>query len=178
MATKIFYNDNRIIIDGHADTPQECQAITAMCDEMANSENFKTIVYEQGHAVFEQISGGDSSLFLELPNSCKCDLTEYLKSEEAKGIYLTQTNAASIYATKTHLTDAINELLSMIGDDDQYRPPLQEQIDDLTSTVNAIRDSFAQDLGGLFENFLALESKATKTLPYTAEELVAKLESI
>lgn len=63
MATKIFYNDNRIIIDGHADSAEECKAITAMCDELANSENFKTIVYEKGHAVFEQISGGEGEMF-------------------------------------------------------------------------------------------------------------------
>ena len=63
MATKIFYNQNRIIIDGHAETAEECRAITAMCDSMANNENFKTIIYEEGHAVFEQVSGGDSMMF-------------------------------------------------------------------------------------------------------------------
>ena len=63
MATKIFYNEKRIIIDGHADSAEECQAITAMCDSMANNENFKTIVYEEGHAVFEQVSGGESEMF-------------------------------------------------------------------------------------------------------------------
>lgn len=61
--TKILFNGNRIIFDGHADTAEECRAITAMCDSMANNENFKTIVYEEGHAVFEQVSGGESELF-------------------------------------------------------------------------------------------------------------------
>ena len=61
--TKILFNENRIIIDGHADTAEECRAITAMCDSMANNENFKTIIYEEGHAVFEQVSGGESELF-------------------------------------------------------------------------------------------------------------------
>lgn len=66
MATKIFYNDNRIIIDGHADSAEECKAITAMCDSMANDENFKTIVYESGHAVFERVSGGESLKFIQI----------------------------------------------------------------------------------------------------------------
>ena len=63
MATKILYNGNRIIIDGHADTAEECQAITAMCDSMLQSDDFETIVYEKGHAVFERVRGGESKMF-------------------------------------------------------------------------------------------------------------------
>lgn len=79
MSTKIFYNDNRIIIDGHADTPTECQAITAMCDEMVNSENFKTIVYEKGHAVFERIGGGDAMMFEAIQIQLN-ELSAYVKT--------------------------------------------------------------------------------------------------
>ena len=64
--TKIFYNGNRIIIAGHADTAEECRAITAMCDSMAASEDFKTIAYESGHAEFERVSGGESAMFSDL----------------------------------------------------------------------------------------------------------------
>lgn len=171
MATKIFYSDNRIIIDGHADTEQECRAITAMCDEMANSENFKTIVYEEGHAVFEQVSGGESEMFLQGIQQCKCNLDEYLKSAEAKGIYLTQTDAASIYATKTLLNDAINELQSAIGSVD---PSTSGSIAQQIGTINA---SILQ----LQNAVTALENKESETLPYTADELVAllvKLENL
>lgn len=118
MATKIFYNDNRIIIDGHADTPQECQAITAMCDSLANDENFKTIVYEKGHAVFERVSGGDAMMFEALQVQLN-ELSAYVK---------TLPTPAQFTALKDRVT--------------------------------------------------ALENKLTKTLPFTADELIAKLESI
>lgn len=106
MATKIFYNDHRIIIDGHADTAEECKAITAMCDSMANNENFKTIVYENGHAVFEKVSGGEKMMFEALQTqlnelsayvktikSCTCDLEKDLAP------YLTKDEASKTYAT-------------------------------------------------------------------------------
>ena len=66
MATKIFYNGNRIIIDGHADTADECRTLTAMCDSMILSDDFETVVYEKGHAVFERVRGGESKMFDDL----------------------------------------------------------------------------------------------------------------
>lgn len=53
--TKIKLLDDRIIFDGHAETKQECETITLMCDNLAKSENFKTIKYESGYAEFEKI---------------------------------------------------------------------------------------------------------------------------
>lgn len=125
MATKIFYNDNRIIIDGHADTAEECKAITAMCDEMANSENFKTIIYEKGHAVFERIDGGDAMMFDALQNQLN-DLSQYVK---------TLPTSAQFTALSTQVTE-------------------------------------------LEERLAALEGKTEYTLPYTASELVEKLNAL
>lgn len=186
MATKIFYNDNRIIIDGHADTAQECQAITAMCDELANSENFKTIIYENGHAVFERVSGGENEVFLVGIQQCECKLDEYLKSAEAKGIYLSQTDAASIYASKTLLNDKIDELKHMIGTiDPSIEGSLKQQLNTLNTTVENIRSEFERSIKMLMENELilgqdleAFKAKISKPLPFTADELIAKLASI
>ena len=46
---------DRIIFDGHADTAKECETITLMCDELARSEEFRTIEYRRGYAEFEKV---------------------------------------------------------------------------------------------------------------------------
>ena len=53
--TKIKMLNDRIIFDGHADTRQECETITLMCDNLAKSKDFKTIRYESGYAEFEKV---------------------------------------------------------------------------------------------------------------------------
>ena len=51
----IQYLKDRIIIDGHADTKQECETITLLCDNLAKSKDFKTVRYESGYAEFEKV---------------------------------------------------------------------------------------------------------------------------
>lgn len=53
--TKIKMLNDRIIFDGHADTRQECETITLMCDNLAKSKDFKTVRYESGYAEFEKV---------------------------------------------------------------------------------------------------------------------------
>lgn len=53
--TKIKILNDRIIFDGHADTRQECETITLMCDNLSKSKDFKTIRYESGYAEFEKV---------------------------------------------------------------------------------------------------------------------------
>ena len=63
MATKILFNGNRIIFDGHADTAEDCKFVTALCDALNASEAFNTIKYESGYAEFEYIGNGESVMF-------------------------------------------------------------------------------------------------------------------
>lgn len=51
--TDIKFIDNKIIFDGHADTIEECTTITALCDTLRDSKDFKTIEYGKGYAEFE-----------------------------------------------------------------------------------------------------------------------------
>ena len=53
--TKIKMLNDRIIFDGHADSRQECETITLMCDNLAKSKDFKTVHYESGYAEFEKV---------------------------------------------------------------------------------------------------------------------------
>ena len=64
--TKIKMLNNRIIFDGHADSRQECETITLMCDNLAKSKDFKTIRYESGYAEFEKV-GKTEELKFALP---------------------------------------------------------------------------------------------------------------
>lgn len=53
--TDIKFLKDRIIIDGHADTKQECETITLLCNNLAKSKDFKTVRYESGYAEFEKV---------------------------------------------------------------------------------------------------------------------------
>lgn len=53
--TKIKNLADRVIFDGHAETREECETITLLCDSLTNSPNFKTICYESGYAEFEKV---------------------------------------------------------------------------------------------------------------------------
>lgn len=165
MSTKIFYNDNRIIIDGHADTPEECQAITAMCDSLAKDTNFKTIVYEKGHAVFERVSGGESMMFA----------ISAMKDYVLTSRYDAETGySAAELAAKGTINKRLNDI-------EQELSRLWGRISD---NEDVIEDIFARlatldvCLTQVESRIKALENKLTKTLPYTVDELIAKLESI
>lgn len=62
--TKIKMLNDRIIFDGHADTRQECETITLMCDNLAKSKDFKTIRYESGYAEFEKVGKTEELKFV------------------------------------------------------------------------------------------------------------------
>lgn len=53
--TNIQFLKDRIIIDGHAETRKECETITLLCDNLAKSEDFKTVRYENGYAEFVKV---------------------------------------------------------------------------------------------------------------------------
>lgn len=148
---KIFYNGNRIIVDGHAETAEECKAITAMCDSMANDENFKTIVYEEGHAVFEQVSGGDSMMFA---------MVNYMLVSDYE--YQTGYNAAELAAKgtiKARLDDLEALLYNISAEVGQYLKVSAVYSDGTVKALEAV-------------------SPAEYKLPYTAAEIEAKLANL
>ena len=158
MATKILFNGNRIIFDGHADTAEECRAITAVCDSIANNENFKTIVYEEGHAVFEQVSGGESEMFA---------MQDYVLTSR----YNDETGySAALLAAKSTIAHRLSDLelveRTLIGSSDGW--------DDLN---NNGKGSIIERLRNLEAQIATLTASQYK-LPYTASELVEKLSAL
>lgn len=71
--TKIKMLNDRIIFDGHADSRQECETITLMCDNLAKSKDFKTVRYESGYAEFEKV-GKTEELKFAPPTECSCTM--------------------------------------------------------------------------------------------------------
>ena len=61
--TKIKILADRVIFDGHAETREECETITLLCDGLANNPNFKTIRYESGYAEFEKTGKAEKLMF-------------------------------------------------------------------------------------------------------------------
>lgn len=155
MATKILFNGNRIIIDGHADTPEECKAITAMCDALNANENFKTIVYEEGHAVFEQVSGGESELF-----ATQGYVSTSRYNQEVGANY--DVNKGTV---KQRLDDLETKIAALEG------------IFPATAEVGQYLKVSAVDENGKITALEAV-SKPEYKLPYTASELAEKLGQI
>ena len=72
--TNIQFLKDRIIIDGHAETKQECETITLLCDNLAKSKDFKTVRYESGYAEFEKVGQADELKFVSAPTE-EADIT-------------------------------------------------------------------------------------------------------
>lgn len=63
--TKITTYNRGIIIDGHADTKEECETITLLCNSLAKDENFKQVAYDDGYAAFEKIGKAERLRFVK-----------------------------------------------------------------------------------------------------------------
>lgn len=61
--TKITVYNKGIIIDGHADTKEECETITLLCDSLAKDNNFKQIAYDKGYAAFKKVGKTNNLMF-------------------------------------------------------------------------------------------------------------------
>lgn len=61
--TKITTYNRGIIIDGHANTKEECETITLLCDSLAKDDNFKQVAYDKGYAAFERVGKTDNLKF-------------------------------------------------------------------------------------------------------------------
>ncbi len=66
--TKITTYNRGIIIDGHADTKEECETITLLCDSLAKDKNFKQVAYDDGYAAFEKIGKAERLRFINTEN--------------------------------------------------------------------------------------------------------------
>lgn len=67
--TNIKILKDRIIFEGHADSRQECETITLMCDNLAQSKDFKTVRYESGYAEFEKVGATNRLMFAPAQSS-------------------------------------------------------------------------------------------------------------
>ena len=59
----IQYLKDRIIIDGHAETKDQCETITLLCNNLAKSDDFNTVKYESGYAEFVKVGQADELKF-------------------------------------------------------------------------------------------------------------------
>lgn len=66
--TDIRFLKDRVIFDGHAQSIEECDTITTVCDVLKNSTDFKTVKYENGYAEFEKTSKADELKFADVYN--------------------------------------------------------------------------------------------------------------
>ena len=85
--TKIKMLNDRIIFDGHADTRQECETITLMCDNLAQSKDFKTICYESGYAEFEKVGKTEELKFVSEPMNCTINFDSHVAKVEVTNEY-------------------------------------------------------------------------------------------
>ena len=102
--TKIKILGDRIIFDGHADTKQECETITLMCDNLAKSIDFKTIKYESGYAEFERIGGTNDLMFAPAMYNLTINFDSNVEQVvvNTQGGTITCTESGSMYDNMTY----------------------------------------------------------------------------
>lgn len=61
--TDIRFLKDRVVFDGHAQSIEECDTITTVCDVLKNSSDFKTVRYENGYAEFERVGASKELKF-------------------------------------------------------------------------------------------------------------------
>ena len=54
---------DRVIIDGHEPTKEQCETMTLLANALAESNNFKTVEYRDGYAEFEKSRKADELKF-------------------------------------------------------------------------------------------------------------------
>lgn len=57
---------DRVIIDGHEPTKEQCETMTLLANALAESESFKTVKYESGYAEFEKVGKADELKFVRV----------------------------------------------------------------------------------------------------------------
>ena len=55
---------DRVIIDGHEPTKEQCETMTLLVNALAESESFKTVKYENGYAEFEKVGKAEELKFV------------------------------------------------------------------------------------------------------------------
>lgn len=50
---------DRVIIDGHEPTKEQCETMTLLANALAESDNFETVEYRDGYAEFEKVGKAD-----------------------------------------------------------------------------------------------------------------------
>ena len=58
---------DRVIIDGHEPTKEQCETMTLLANALAESESFKTVKYESGYAEFEKVGKTNILNFVPAP---------------------------------------------------------------------------------------------------------------
>lgn len=114
--TQIKFYDNKIIFDGHADTKQECETITLMCDSLNNSADFKTVKYESGYAEFEKVGETNDLKFVRISQDVTMVWDSGIESISCDGYYGTVNYTTSgekhtfdyLYDPSTSVTCTIN----------------------------------------------------------------------
>jgi hypothetical protein len=126
---------------------------------MANNENFKTIVYEEGHAVFEQVSGGENMVFATA-------MKDYVLTSRYDAETGYSAMELAMYGTIARRLEALETKIAAL-----------EGIFPATAEVGQYLKVSAVDENGKITALEAV-SQAEYKLPYTAAELVEKLSAI
>ena len=58
---------DRVIIDGHEPTKEQCETMTLLANALAESESFNTVKYESGYAEFEKVGKAEELKFVPAP---------------------------------------------------------------------------------------------------------------
>lgn len=166
--TKIKILRNRIIFDGHADTKQECETITLLCDNLAKSFDFKTIKYESGYAEFERIGGTNDLMFAPSGVNYTMVFDSHITKVSATDSYGITFN----WTTSGQTTD---DMYALNGSAQVFTVTLQDGyvIDAVTSNESSNSVTVATDGKSFTTSYLG-DSGSDVTVTITSKQSVSK----
>lgn len=92
--TKIITSENKIIFDGHSRTKEECETISLACEELAKSDKFRTVKYENGYAEFEKIGKTNELKFIPAMSELTMVFDSHISSITARSPISVQWTAS------------------------------------------------------------------------------------
>ena len=78
---------DRVIIDGHEPTKEQCETMTLLANALAESNNFKTVDYRDGYAEFEKVGKADELKFKPMTSDITIIFDSNITSVSCKDAY-------------------------------------------------------------------------------------------
>ena len=142
---------DRVIIDGHEPTKEQCETMTLLANALAESNNFKIVEYRDGYAEFEKVGKAEKLKFAEegteiVVNSTTLETTLHTAGKYCDKNILVKSSDSNLIA------ENIKKDVSVFGVTGSYAGSGGRAIEVATETemANILSSATADDNGKIY----------------------------